>query len=189
MALSLIFITNNYQEMAAKKIKIDNAYLKFKKQSSRREKKRIRCSMLIVCEGTKTEPEYFRAIAKKEQGVTVYDIEVRGLGRGAKNVVEKAISLKDKNSYDRVWAVFDKDDLAAKVFNDAILMCKNNGIEAAWSNEAFELWYLYHFQDITTGVSRKNYEEKISVAVNPSPKYTSDKNTSTPRKILTIARL
>ena len=161
--------------MAAKKIKIDNASLKFKRQSQRREQKFIRCSILIVCEGTKTEPNYFEAFAEKQQGVIVYDIEVKGLGRGTKGVVEKAIELKNKNNYDRVWAVFDKDEFPAKDFNEAILMGQNNGIEIAWSNEAFELWYLYHFLNVTTGVSRKHYEEKISAAVNVSPKYKSKK--------------
>lgn len=161
--------------MAAKKIKIDNASLKFKRQSQRREQKFIRCSILIVCEGTKTEPNYFEAFAEKQQGVIVYDIEVKGLGRGTKGVVEKAIELKNKNNYDRVWAVFDKDEFPAKDFNEAILMGQNNGIEIAWSNEAFELWYLYHFQNVTTCVSRKHYEEKISAAVNVSPKYKSKK--------------
>lgn len=52
--------------MAAKKIKIDNASLKFKRQSQRREQKFIRCSILIVCEGTKTEPNYFEAFAEKQ---------------------------------------------------------------------------------------------------------------------------
>ena len=69
--------------MAAKKIKIDNASFKFKKQTQRREQKVIRCSVLIVCEGTKTEPNYFDAFAQKQQGIIVYDIEVKGLGRGA----------------------------------------------------------------------------------------------------------
>ena len=122
--------------MAAKKIKIDNASLKFKRQSQRREQKFIRCSILIVCEGTKTEPNYFEAFAEKQQGVIVYDIEVKGLGRGTKGVVEKAIELKNKNNYDRVWAVFDKDEFPAKDFNEAILMGQNNGIEIVWSNEA-----------------------------------------------------
>ncbi len=157
--------------MAAKKIQIDNAFLKYGKQSQLREQKVIRCSVLVVCEGTKTEPNYFEAFAKKQQGIIVYDVDVKGLGRGTKDVVEKAIDLKNKNNYDRVWAVFDKDDFPAKDFNEAIEMGKNNGIEVAWSNEAFELWYLYHFQNVTTGISRKQYEEKISAAVNASPLY------------------
>ena len=159
--------------MAAKKIKIDNASSKFRRQSQRRGQKVVRCSILIVCEGTKTEPNYFEAFAKRQQGIIVYDIEVKGLGRGTRDVVEKAISLKNKNNYDRVWAVFDKDEFPAKDFNEAIVMGQRNGIEAAWSNEAFELWYLYHFQNVTTGVSRKDYEAKISAAVNASPKYKS----------------
>ena len=129
--------------MSAKRTKIDNAYSKFKRQSQKREQKVIRCSVLIVCEGTKTEPNYFDAFAEKQQGVIVYDIEVKGLGRGTKDVVDKAIDLKNKNNYDRVWAVFDKDEFPAKDFNEAIVMGQKNGIEVAWSNEAFELWYLY----------------------------------------------
>lgn len=151
--------------MAAKRIKIDNASSKFRRQSQKREQKVIRCSVLIVCEGTKTEPNYFEAFAEKQQGVIVYDIEVKGLGRGTKDVVEKAIDLKNKNNYDRVWAVFDRDEFPAKDFNEAIAMGQKNSIEVAWSNEAFELWYLYHFQNVITGVSRKDYEEKISTAV------------------------
>ena len=161
--------------MAAKKIKIDKALAKFGKQSQSREQKVIRCSVLVVCEGTKTEPNYFEAFAQKQQGIIVYDVEVKGLGRGTKDVVEKAIDLKNKNNYDRVWAVFDKDDFPAKDFNEAIEMGMNNGVEVAWSNEAFELWYLYHFQNVTTGISRKQYEEKISAAVNASPLYKSKK--------------
>lgn len=159
----------------AKKIKIDNVSAKFKRQSQKRVSKVVRCSVLIVCEGTKTEPNYFEAFAEKQQGVIVYDIEVKGLGRGTKDVVDKAINLKNKNNYDRVWAVFDKDEFPAKDFNDAISLGNQNGIEVAWSNEAFELWYLYHFHNVTTGVSRKQYEEKISGAVNSSPKYKSKK--------------
>lgn len=157
--------------MAAKKINIDNASYKFRKQSQKREQRIIRCSFLIVCEGTKTEPNYFEAFGKTQRGVFVYDIEVKGLGRGTKGVVEKAIELKNKNNYDRVWAVFDKDEIPAKDFNEAIISGQKNGIEVAWSNEAFELWYLYHFQNVTTGVPRKDYEAKITAAVNASKKY------------------
>ncbi len=154
--------------MPAKKIKIDSPESKFRRQSQKRQPRIIRCSILIVCEGTKTEPAYFKAFAQKQQGIIVYDIDVQGRGRGTKDVVMEAIRLKEKNDYDRVWAVFDKDEFPAKDFNEAIGIAKRNGIGTAWSNEAFELWYLYHFQNVTTGVSRKDYEEKISAAVNSS---------------------
>lgn len=74
MELFLILLTIKIKVMTAKKIKIDNASFKFKKQTQRREQKVIRCSVLIVCEGTKTEPNYFDAFAHKQQGIIVYDI-------------------------------------------------------------------------------------------------------------------
>ncbi|MCD8211096.1 MAG: RloB family protein [Prevotella sp.] len=157
--------------MAGKKIKID--FKKYKKQSQEREQKLVRCSILIVCEGAKTEPNYFRKLARNRLGIIVYDIEVQGFGRNTIGIVEKAIDLKNKNNYDRVWAVFDKDDFPAKDFNDAIILGKSNGVEVAWSNEAFELWFLYHFQNVITGLSRRQYKKKISAAVNKSPQYKS----------------
>lgn len=54
--------------MAAKRIKIDNASSKFRRQSQKREQKVIRCSVLIVCEGTKTEPNYFKLLPKSNRG-------------------------------------------------------------------------------------------------------------------------
>ena len=46
--------------------------------------------------------------------------------------MEKAIDLKNKNNYDRVWAVFDRDEFPAKDFNEAIAMGQKNSIEVAW---------------------------------------------------------
>lgn len=155
----------------SRRIKIDNASSKYKKQSHKRDKRIIRCSILIVCEGTKTEPNYFKSFTMLQQGIFVYEVEVKGIGRGTTEVLDKAIFLKKRNRYDRVWAVFDKDDFTSNDFNAAIIRGKNNGISVAWSNEAFELWYLYHFQNVITGVSRNDYQDKISAAVNASTKY------------------
>lgn len=40
-------------------------------------------------------------------------------------------------------------------------MGQNNGIEIAWSNEAFELWYLYHFQNVTTGSQENTMKRRF----------------------------
>lgn len=161
--------------MSAKKIKIENETLRFQRQSQKRKVRIVRCSVLIVCEGAKTEPNYFKAFDKGRRGFVIYDVETNGLGKNTTNVVEEALRLKDRNSYDRVWAVFDKDDFPDQKFNEAIMRGRQNGVEVAWSNEAFELWYLYHFQNITTGISRTQYGEMISAAVNRSSQYTSAK--------------
>ena len=55
--------------------------------------------------------------------------------------------------------------------NAAIRKAKSNGIECAWSNEAFELWYLYHFHNRVTAMSRTEYKKSISDAVNRSEQY------------------
>ena len=77
-------------------------------------------------------------------------------------VVEEAIKIRDKNSkYNRIWAVFDKDSFPENDFNSAIQKAKMNNIGCAWSNEAFELWYLLHFQYRNTSMSRDDYKKAI----------------------------
>ncbi len=158
--------------MPANRIKLEPALeRRYARQAQRRKTRTIVCKILIVCEGTKTEPNYFEAFKRLNHGTTVYDIEVKGLGANTTSVVDKAIDLKSKGNYDRVWAVFDKDSFSDDKFNRAIIKAEKNGICCAWSNEAFELWYLYHFVNRTTGMSRTEYQTAISKAVNSSTKY------------------
>jgi hypothetical protein len=153
----------------ARKIKVDNALLKQFSRKSRKEKSHrdLIAYFLIVCEGEKTDPNYFRAFPKKA-GKIVFDVELEGGGISTLKVVEKAIELRNASSqkYDRVWAVFDRDSFKASSFNNAILKAKANGIECAWSNEAFELWYLLHFHNRVTAMGRDDYKKAIELAVN-----------------------
>ena len=116
---------------------------------------------LIVCEGEKTEPNYFKAIVETRNS-SVISVDLEGIGSSTVKLVKEAIRLrdKDKNKYDRVWAVFDKDDFHD--FNKAIELANQNNIKTAWSNEAFELWYVLHFQYLDTAISRKRYIEIIN---------------------------
>ncbi len=41
-------------------------------------------------------------------------------------------------------------------------LAKRHNIKVAYSNEAFELWYLLHFNFVTSGLSRNQYKEKLS---------------------------
>ena len=65
-------------------------------------------------------------------------------------------------SFDRVWIVFDKDDFDD--FNAAIAKARRYGFKTAWTNEAFELWYILHFEYLDTGISRHDYLEKLGDA-------------------------
>lgn len=138
------------------------------RQLTQRKQRPIRQRFLIVCEGEQTEPNYFKALTK---GIGSIHCEIRGKGKDPNSLVKEAITLKANNDFDKIWVVFDKDTVPNNDFNDAIAEAKRNDIECAWSNEAFELWFLYHFENVTAHLSRDDYQEKLSDAVNKSGKY------------------
>ncbi len=112
---------------------------------------------LIVCEGAKTEPNYFISFRVPKDV-----IDVHGIGDNTVGVVNKAIGLKSGGDYDQVWCVFDRDSFPSTNFNAAFVLANNNNIEIAYSNEAFEIWYLLHFNYYDTGMSRKQYGAKLT---------------------------
>lgn len=64
--------------------------------------------------------------------------------------------------YRKAWVVFDKDDYTNEQFNSAIILANNNNIDVAWSNEAFELWFINHFEYLCTRISRKQLCSKLN---------------------------
>ena len=127
---------------------------------------------LIVCEGEKTEPNYFKAFT--ERWSEVKEVNVKGCGCSTCQLINEAKKIQEKLeherqvSFDRVWLVFDKDEF--KDFNKAIEDAKKEGMNCAWSNQAFELWYVLHFQYLVTGVDRKQYIEMIEDKVRKASK-------------------
>lgn len=119
---------------------------------------------LIVCEGTKTEPNYFKALIDNYISA-VREVMIEGGGRATVSLVDRTQKIKSelerKNAmfFDRVWVVFDKDDFDD--FNEAIEKAQNFGFNSAWTNEAFELWYYLHFEYLDTGISRSDYIDKL----------------------------
>ena len=163
----------------ARKIKIDNSILKrraYKSGKRKIGKRKVREYILIVCEGTKTEPNYFKSIKSTFPNNTVetYDINIKGTGSSTLKIVDIAISLRNQSSaeynkdFDEVWVVFDKDDFPESDFNNSIHKANSNGIKLAWSNEAFELWYILHFQYRNTGMSRDEYKKVLESEIRKS---------------------
>lgn len=107
-------------------------------------------SILIVCEGEKTEPLYFDSF-----DVYSVSVKVKGTGKNTVTLVDEA--LRYKNEYDEIWCVFDKDSFQAQQFNNACQKAKSNGLKLAYSNESFELWYILHFQFLQSQLNRKQY--------------------------------
>lgn len=124
---------------------------------------------LIVCEGEKTEPNYFKSFRVPRDVITV-----RGLGDNTVWLVQRAIELRDAGDYDQVWCVFDRNSFPAENFNKALALARREGINVAYSNEAFELWYLLHFNFYNTAISRADYIKKLSEVLGHRYEKNSD---------------
>jgi len=127
----------------------------------------IRERFLIVCEGAKTEPNYFEGFR-----VPGRVVEIVGAGRNTLSLVDEAIRLKKEkeaeavrrgeSAYYQVWCVFDRDSFPADSFNSAIRKAETAGFQVAYTNEAFELWYLLHFDDHRAALHRTQYCEILT---------------------------
>ncbi|MCD4782080.1 MAG: RloB family protein [Candidatus Omnitrophica bacterium] len=141
----------------------DALFWKNKARLKRKEEKRAeRENILIVCEGEKTEPNYFKAFH-----VTSANIKVLGKGFNTKSLVKDTEKINEKaringEPYDQVWCVFDRDSFTKEQFNTAIQMAEKYGFHAAYSNEAFELWYILHSEYFTARLNRKAYQVKLT---------------------------
>jgi len=132
--------------------------------------------LLIVCEGEKTEPNYFNEIRKEHKlsSTNVLAIPSR-YGTQPMKVVKNAYDYckKDNNNWEKIFCVFDRDNHPK--FTDAIKKAmaidkdkklKNDQGEeirfyAIPSNPCFELWLLLHFMGIATEISRPDVYKKL----------------------------
>ncbi len=113
---------------------------------------------LIICEGLNTEPRYFEYFPVPSKTVIIEG------GKGSKTaLVNYAIQIKNDPEYigREVWCVYDfdiKHNEAAtqkQDFNQSILKASQNGMNVAWSNDSFELWFVLHYQKIDTALTRE----------------------------------
>ncbi len=130
----------------------------YRESDTRRQGRRpVQRNFLIVCEGEKTEPNYFKAIKRLMKSGAGSKVEVVGAGAHTRDLIDCARNAVAKRRaeglpmYYHVWIVFDKDSFEPDDFDNAIKMAQSEKWNAAWSNEAFELWYLLHFQDVEGG--------------------------------------
>lgn len=110
--------------------------------------------VLIVCEGRKTEINYFNALIEdlKLNTVNIQVLDIRqttpdSLFKKAKEFYKR--SQKESNPFDRVYCVFDKDGHTK--YKDTKNTIKNikkpkNVYYYAFSEPCFEFWLLLHFK-------------------------------------------
>lgn len=120
--------------------------------------------ILIVCEGEKTEPHYFQSFPVDKE---VVEVDIRGEGKNTDSLVQEAIRLqsqaeKQGEPYNQSWCVFDRDSFPKHNFNRALRLAIDNKIQVAYSNQAFELWYLLHFCFWVHAADRRQYNARLS---------------------------
>lgn len=109
--------------------------------------------VLIVCEGEKTEPNYFNELINFYK-LNTANVEIDGTcGSSPKSVFERALELYEKekckgDAFDIVYCVFDKD--SHDTYEDTLVRIAaqnpKNVFHASVSVPCFEYWILLHFQ-------------------------------------------
>lgn len=116
---------------------------------------------LIVCEG-QTEELYFKSFP-----VLTADVRPIHQGCSKSSLVECVADYLDGESYDEIWCVFDMDYKPGETrqyedFDKAIQAANQAGYKCAYSNDAFELWFVLHYQYIDQQQLRTFFFQKLS---------------------------
>ena len=139
-----------------------NKLLKRRKHKGKRELARKaatipeRRRVLIVCEGEKTEPIYFRAVRARLR-LTTADVRVDDEGDSAPISVFRygKQEFERDGEFDAIFFVFDRD--THPTYGDALRLieefrktraCKGKIVEAITSVPCFEIWFILHFEAI-----------------------------------------
>jgi hypothetical protein len=148
-----------------------------RKQARRASYDRI----LIVSEGSKTEPNYFREIRSAHRLQTAnVEVQPSELGTEPVQVVQYAKSLFENGdrykqiqprAFEQVYAVFDRDD--HRTYFDALKLAesidgklRNDNkqpvkFKAVASVPSFELWLLLHYEDIQAPIHRDEVMRRL----------------------------
>lgn len=111
--------------------------------------------ILILCEGEKTEINYFRGFkndVKLKRKLASLDIEIyQPKDHSPIGLVQEAyrrlkIAQKERNPYDDgcVWIVFDRDGHA--YVKETFMIAESSGVRIAFSSVCFEYWILLHYE-------------------------------------------
>ncbi|RPD38161.1 RloB family protein [Chitinophaga barathri] len=125
-------------------------------------------TFIIFCEDDNSEPLYFRSFSNDKIKVNAIPNQKQGK-LNILNALQKCkadgLVAFDANCYrlidgitEHIWCVYDRDleseqwenisDEDHLEFDYSIQTAQQTGLHVAWSNDAFELWILLHFEDM-----------------------------------------
>ena len=103
----------------------------------------VRNKFYILTNGKETEKNYFDLIKSKK---SIYNVKVEYHNDDPYGLVKYGTTLTDAN---QVWCVFDIDNtMKDKSLIPAIELSNGSNVQIAFSNMAFEVWLLSHFDKI-----------------------------------------
>lgn len=121
------------------------------------ETRRPRKTLVVFCEGEKTEPEYLDALKRQPSVRDVAAVDLRAkTGRGGsvtRTLVAMATdarsrAIDEEGEIDEFWCVFDVEwPRNHPGLKEAIQQARANDVKLAISNPCFELWLILHFRD------------------------------------------
>ena len=127
-------------------------------------KYQARNKFYILTNGEQTEKNYFDLLKAKH---SIYEVKVEFVNADPLGLVEYAIrNFKDAN---QVWCVFDVDNsYRDNRLVPALKKAEDSGIKIAYSNMAFEVWLISHFERCEKELQVKDYTAILN-------KYLKDK--------------
>ena len=123
-----------------------------------------RKTLVIVSEGTQTEPAYLKSVRRLFRFGR--NVAVFGTGDDPLRIVRLAEDLRDNASvrakcgldalqiFDEAWAVFDveSDPARGERLREAVTVAGAAGVNVATSNPCFEFWLLLHVTEHTAAI-------------------------------------
>lgn len=129
-------------------------------------------TFILFCEDEVSEPYYFAGLQKEKKVKVNYVPNQKSnfrnyvntiqycIDNGLAEVVDGVAKLKDDVTH-HIWCIYDRDAehviynniaIANQLqFTTAVQVAEQAGLKVAWSNDAFELWILLHFEDVPYG--------------------------------------
>jgi len=130
------------------------------------QKKRVeKKAVLIAFEDSKSSKYYFRDLLRDKELTGQVILVNRDKGQDPKRVFEKIGEYKQKNLnevFEKEWIVIDKDNWSKDKYLGVIDRGRKEKICIAFSNDAYELWILLHFEPLTRSTHRKELNSKLN---------------------------
>jgi hypothetical protein len=114
-----------------------------------------RKTLLVFCEGARTEPEYLEALRREPSVRETAAVDIRidtdsagftPLGLVRKAIAARAKALAEDGEIDEIWCIFDVEwPKNHPGLIEAKKLADSHGIGIAVSNPCFEVWLVLHF--------------------------------------------